>query len=499
MDDDRAIGAVVVFRDVTQRREVDRMKSEFVSMVSHELRTPLTAIRGSLGLIAGGALGKLTAPASRMVDIALVSSERLARLINEILDIERIESGMLSMDLRTHRARDLIELAVGQVQVIAEQAGIRVSLGRTEGEVYADADRVVQTLLNLLSNAIKFSHRGGLVVVEAEPRGGFVEFAIRDNGRGIPEDKLDSIFFRFEQVDSSDAREKGGTGLGLSISRSIVERLGGRIWALNNPGPGATFLFTLPSAQDLAAAEPVSTPYAEEPVGRPNALAAAARSISASRPRTTFWPPCSFIENVDGSPSQVGDSLGRPRWRHHPASCTPLHLTQTLPPVGPTGGASLVIRVSRGTGSGPTRLAAFDRALQDAGLADYNLIRLSSVIPPNTVVREVSSFDDTAGTHGDAAYCVYADAYASTPGEEAWAGVAWADHHDNTGAGLFVEQLRPRRRCSAETSNRPCTPCRCPVATITGSRGGCSARRCVSTIRSARWWWRRTERWRCRR
>ena len=267
VDDDRAIGAVVVFRDVTQRREVDRMKSEFVSMVSHELRTPLTAIRGSLGLIASGALGKLSAPADRMVDIALVSSERLARLINEILDIERIESGMLSMDLQTHRAGALIELAVGQVQVIAEQAGVRVSIGRTEGEVHADADRVVQTLLNLLSNAIKFSQRGGLVIAEAEPRGGFVEFAIRDNGRGIPEDKLDSIFFRFEQVDSSDAREKGGSGLGLSISRSIIERLGGRIWAINNPGPGATFLFTLPSAQDPAAAEPVSTTYAEETGG----------------------------------------------------------------------------------------------------------------------------------------------------------------------------------------------------------------------------------------
>ena len=280
IEDDRAIGAVVVFRDVTQRREVDRMKSEFVSMVSHELRTPLTAIRGSLGLIAGGALGELTAPAGRMVDIALVSSERLARLINEILDIERIESGMLSMDLGTHRARDLIDLAIGQVQVIAEDAGVRVRLGRTDGEVYADADRVVQTLLNLLSNAIKFSYRGGQVLVEAEPRGGFVEFAIRDNGRGIPEDKLDSIFFRFEQVDSSDAREKGGSGLGLSISRSIVERLGGRIWAINNPGPGATFLFTLPSAEDLGASEPVSTPYAEQP---PEAGERSERSRHGSR------------------------------------------------------------------------------------------------------------------------------------------------------------------------------------------------------------------------
>ena len=258
IEDGQAIGAVVVFRDVTQRREVDRMKSEFVSMVSHELRTPLTAIRGSLGLIAGGALGELTPSAAHMVDIALVSSERLSRLINQILDIERIESGMQPMELATHRAKTLVEAAVGQVQVIAQEAGVRVRVGRTEGLVYADADRVVQTLLNLLGNAIKFSHPGGSVSVRSRSRGTFVEFAIRDDGRGIPEDKLDRIFSRFEQVDSSDAREKGGSGLGLSISRSIVERLGGRIWAVNNAGAGATFLFTLPASADPRPTKPVS-------------------------------------------------------------------------------------------------------------------------------------------------------------------------------------------------------------------------------------------------
>jgi PAS domain S-box-containing protein len=258
VEEGRAIGAVVVFRDVTQRREVDRMKSEFVSMVSHELRTPLTAIRGSLGLIAGGALGELSPSAAHMVDIALVSSERLTRLINQILDIERIESGMQPMELATHRARDLIKAAVGQVQVLAEEAGVRVSVGRTEGLVYADADRVVQTLLNLVGNAIKFSHPGGRVSVRSRSRGALVEFAIRDDGRGIPEDKLDRIFSRFEQVDSSDAREKGGSGLGLSISRSIVERLGGRIWAVNNAGAGATFLFTLPAPAADGPTEPTS-------------------------------------------------------------------------------------------------------------------------------------------------------------------------------------------------------------------------------------------------
>ncbi len=245
-------GAVVVFRDVTQRREVDRMKSEFVSMVSHELRTPLTAIRGSLGLISGGALGPVTPAAARMVEIALVSSERLTRLINEILDIERIESGVLPMDLMEHSAADLVDAAVGQVLILAEQASVRVEVNAVDGEVFTDSDRVVQTLLNLVGNAIKFSAPGDVVTIGSVQRDSFVEFTISDRGRGIPEDKLDRIFGRFEQVDSSDAREKGGSGLGLAISRSIIERLGGRIWAANNPVGGATFSFTLPVPQPLA-------------------------------------------------------------------------------------------------------------------------------------------------------------------------------------------------------------------------------------------------------
>ena len=256
IDDGLAIGAVVVFRDVTQRREMDRMKREFVSIVSHELRTPVAAIHGSLGLLAGGAMGGLSASAQRMVDIALVSSDRLGRLINEILDVERIESGMLSMELGSHSCGELIESAASQVQVLAQKAGVRVSIGTTEGQVYADADRVVQTLINLLGNAIKFSDRGGYVSVRSEALGEFIQFAIRDDGRGIPEDKLDQVFARFHQVDSSDARQKGGSGLGLSISRSIVERLGGRIWAENNSAAGVTFFFTLP-AQGPADGDPI--------------------------------------------------------------------------------------------------------------------------------------------------------------------------------------------------------------------------------------------------
>ena len=264
-DDGVTLGAVVVFRDVTQRREVDRLKNEFVSMVSHELRTPLTAIRGSLGLLAGGALGPLTPAAGRMVDIALVSSERLTRLINEILDLERMEAGALPMRLTDLSVRDLVDAAVEQAAVLATQTGVRLRVVRAEGQVRADADRVVQTLLNLLGNAIKFSEPGQEVTVESVPRGGFVEFEVSDSGRGIPENKLDAVFARFQQADSSDAREKGGSGLGLAISRSIVERLGGRIWAQNNPDGGTSFRFTLP-ASSRSDGTPDPAPLAPESV-----------------------------------------------------------------------------------------------------------------------------------------------------------------------------------------------------------------------------------------
>jgi PAS domain S-box-containing protein len=248
--EDSVVGAVVIFRDVTQRREVDRLKSEFVSMVSHELRTPLTAIQGSLGLISGGALGPLPAAAGRMLEIASISAHRLNRLVDDILDIERIESGVLVLNPGRQDARDVVDAAVEQMQVLAAEAGVEVRVGPVGGTVHADADRAAQTLINLIGNALKFSYPGGLVEIGAAEEGDVVEFTVSDQGRGIPEDRLERIFNRFEQVDSGDAREKGGFGLGLAISRSLVERSGGRIWATNNPERGATLHFTLPRAQE---------------------------------------------------------------------------------------------------------------------------------------------------------------------------------------------------------------------------------------------------------
>lgn len=253
--DGQPVGAVVVFRDITARREVDKMKDEFVSIVSHELRTPLTSIRGSLSLLAGGALGPQTPAALRMTTVALNSSIRLGQLINDILEVEQIHSGVMPMQVRSHTAREVIEDAVAQIELVALAAHITVVIESAEGMVHADGDRVQQTLINLLGNAIKFSPAYSTVTVSTQLIGRFTEFAIRDTGRGIPPDKLDSVFKRFEQVDSSDARQHGGTGLGLAISRSIIERLGGRIWAANNVGAGATIRFTLPQTAPTDAKE----------------------------------------------------------------------------------------------------------------------------------------------------------------------------------------------------------------------------------------------------
>ena len=258
LDDDKISGAVVVFRDVTQRHEVDRMKNEFLSVVSHELRTPLTSIRGSLGLISSGALVELTPQAERMVSIAVESSDRLTRLINDILDIERIQSGKLPMSLAPQDAGSLLRDTAVEMAGLASASGVRIEVACCPGRVLADQDRIVQTLTNLVGNAIKFSTTGGTVRLESVVGPELVTFAVHDDGRGIPEDKLEAVFDPFEQVDSSDARQKGGTGLGLAISRGIVERHGGRIWAESVPGEGTTVRFTLPRVRDLEQVDPAA-------------------------------------------------------------------------------------------------------------------------------------------------------------------------------------------------------------------------------------------------
>jgi len=238
--------AIGMLADITARKEAERVKDEFVSVVSHELRTPLTSIRGSLGLLEGGVMGELPEEAGHMLATAVSNTDRLVRLINDILDIERIDSGRADVELAPVAATELVEQSVQVLDAVAAEAGVAIRIDVEPITVAADSDRIMQTLINLIGNAIKFSGRGGVVTVTVGRDGGRGVFSVRDQGRGIPPGQLESIFERFSQVDASDAREKGGTGLGLAISRSIVEHHGGRIWAESVEGQGAAFLFTLP-------------------------------------------------------------------------------------------------------------------------------------------------------------------------------------------------------------------------------------------------------------
>ncbi len=252
-----AEGSQVMIRDITRRKELDRMKDEFVSTVSHELRTPLTSIRGSLGLIAGGAAGEIPPLARSLVDVAHGNCKRLVRLINDILDIEKIAAGKMKYDFRPADLSRLVGQSLEANREYAEARRVRFVLDlRAPGaRVLADADRLMQVLANLLSNAAKYSPEGGEVRVSVEPRGTGFRVGVSDRGPGIPPEFRGRIFQRFAQADSSDRREKGGSGLGLAITRAIVEKHGGRIDFETGPA-GTTFRFDLPGLKEEAPAAP---------------------------------------------------------------------------------------------------------------------------------------------------------------------------------------------------------------------------------------------------
>jgi len=243
-----AAGVVVTFRDITERLAIERMKDEFVSTVSHELRTPLTSIRGALSLLGTGALGKLTPRGDRMVTIAVSNTERLTRLVNDVLDLEKMQSGGVTLQRRPLRAEQVLALAVEGVLPMGERAGVTMQLQAEPAEILVDFDRIQQMLVNLLSNAIKFSPEHSHVEVRGIRRTDAYVMTVRDHGRGIPAEKLELVFERFQQVDASDSRDKGGTGLGLSICRSIVTAHGGTIYASIPEGGGTLFTVTLPHA-----------------------------------------------------------------------------------------------------------------------------------------------------------------------------------------------------------------------------------------------------------
>lgn len=236
-------------RDITERKKIDRLKSEFVSTVSHELRTPLTSIKGSLGLVAGGVAGELSPQARSLIDIAYQNSERLVGLINDLLDMEKIESGKMRFDLAPARLMELVEQCVQANQGYAQQHAVRfeiVARVAADVEVLVDEARLAQALSNLLSNAAKFSPAASVVEIGVTQDAGQLRMAVTDHGPGIAEEFRARIFQKFSQADSSDTRQKGGTGLGLSITKVIAEQMGGSIGFESRPGAGSSFWLAFP-------------------------------------------------------------------------------------------------------------------------------------------------------------------------------------------------------------------------------------------------------------
>lgn len=257
-----------IFTDLTELKKVEKLKDEFVSTVSHELRTPLTSIKGSLGLLRGSILGELPDQMKAMVEIAFNNSDRLVRLINDILDIEKMEAGALSFHFEDVNLSELLERAVDNNRGFALELDVVIALQPVDESfvVNADQDRLEQVLANLLSNAAKYSPQGGIVEVTAVRRRDAVRISVTDHGKGVPESFQDKIFDKFAQADSSNTRNPGGTGLGLAISKEIVEQHTGQIGYKTQRGEGTTFFFDLPLvlSEELIDEDTTAEPIAEE-------------------------------------------------------------------------------------------------------------------------------------------------------------------------------------------------------------------------------------------
>lgn len=254
--DGRIMGAVAIVQDISEDRRIERLKREFVSTISHELRTPLTAIRGAIGLLRGGAAGEVNEEAAKLLSISDANSERLLVLVNDLLDIDRIESGELSFEMKPLAIRPFLEEALRVTATYASQHQVKLQLVTDGGDarVNANHDRLMQIMYNLLSNAVKFSPAAATVEVSYSLSPDMVTLCVADHGPGIAEEFQPLIFERFTQGDASDSRKVGGTGLGLSISRALVERHGGRIWFETGPA-GTRFFVSLPRVEAAAPTE----------------------------------------------------------------------------------------------------------------------------------------------------------------------------------------------------------------------------------------------------
>lgn len=243
-------------RDLSGSREVERLKREIVSTVSHELRTPLASIRGSLGLLAGGVLGQLPPEAADVVAVAERNVLRLVKLTNDILDLEKLDTGRIGPRLEEVSLSSIFDRSVEAVRSFADQEAVAIEVESTGAKVLADGDRLVQVIVNFLSNAVKFSPRDSAVRLSCVEEEGSVEVRVSDQGRGIPDALREAVFERFLQVEVSDARQKGGSGLGLAICKAIIEQHGGSVGVESEEGRGSVFWFRLPAAAGARGREP---------------------------------------------------------------------------------------------------------------------------------------------------------------------------------------------------------------------------------------------------
>ncbi|MBX9690519.1 MAG: PAS domain S-box protein [Candidatus Obscuribacterales bacterium] len=235
-------------RDITDRKQAEQNVNEFFSTVSHELRTPLSAVKGSLRLIEGGLAGQISNEARELLDIALSSCERLIRLVNDILDLRKIEAGKIDLKIRKVNSARLVDEVLQGLSSYADNHGVILETEAGSAiEMEADHDRLVQVMMNLVGNAIKFSGYGSKVIVKSETiDSDYARFSVRDNGPGIPENQQHLLFMKFKQLDASDTRRQDGTGLGLAICKAIVAQHHGKIGVQSKEGEGALFWFEIP-------------------------------------------------------------------------------------------------------------------------------------------------------------------------------------------------------------------------------------------------------------
>jgi PAS domain S-box-containing protein len=257
---------LVIMLDMTERYEIQRMRQAFVAMVSHELRTPLTSVSGFCTLLSMGAFGDITSAAQTEANKAEQNIKRLISLINDLLDLEKLESGTISVVKAPCDLQTIFDQSLNAVSMFAQKRNVSIDMSGAKGiELLGDSDRLVQVLVNLISNAVKFSQEGQKVLVTAQQLPEWIEVKVIDQGRGIPVRYKEAIFERFQQVEVADGKAKGGTGLGLPICKAIAEQHGGSIGVESEEGKGSTFWFRIPEESDPDdVQDPEPTPEAAE-------------------------------------------------------------------------------------------------------------------------------------------------------------------------------------------------------------------------------------------